>query len=103
MKVMCAAIQYIDPRTGNKCTVVGPNHGYCIEHLSMLDQEKGYEYLRTRNKSLDEQGFMISTPDGLEFADRKKAYDVAKKAGQLIREMANGLLDSYNVNYATKP
>lgn len=66
-KILCAAIKY----SGG--VILGPNHANC---LFMLAEIRGTHASRAD----DEQGFVTTTN---RFVDRKEAYDIAEREGQL--------------------
>lgn len=91
MRIVAAAIKYrlkSDPTTERY--VQGPNHAYCIEWFSCADIPQ-----RDRVDG-DEQGFMTDAGD---FVDRRAAYDIAEKAGQLRSPRADRTLYSEFVDY----
>ena len=94
-KIKCAAIQYYlksDPDTPR--ITWGANHAQCINWFSFADI---YTSERIMDKEL--QGF-LTTED--RFADRKEAYQIAKREGQLHFEREDGVLFSEFCDYATE-
>lgn len=96
-KINSAAIKYFlksDPET--PCITWGASHGQCIEWFSFAGY---YSSMRCMDKEV--QGFLTTTG---RFVDRKEAYQIAKKQGQLINDnnksLGEGVLDSYNVKFA---
>lgn len=70
--------------------VEGPNHSACLDWFGCVG-------LYHRVENAEEQGFM--TTEG-RFVDRRTAYKIAWRAGQLISENGDRILQSYNVRYA---
>lgn len=91
MKIVAAAIRYrlkSDPDTERY--VQGANHAQCIEWFSCADI-----YQKDRVDG-DESGFMTDAGD---FVDRKTAYEIAERAGQLKCVRDDRVLYSEYVNY----
>lgn len=96
-KIKSAAIKYFlksDPETPR--VAYGYDHSQCIRYFSLAEY---YSSMRCTEKEV--QGFLTTTN---RFVDRREAYQIAKKAGQLIRDneksLGDGVLDSYNVRFA---
>ena len=97
-KISSAAIKfYLKSDPDNAQYTWGANHGQCIEWFGCM----GY-YTTMRCMDKEVQGFMTTLG---RFVDRKEAYQIAKKAGQLIsdkeKSLGEGVLDSYNVRFET--
>lgn len=91
MKIAAAAIRYrlkTDPNTERY--VQGANHAQCIEFFSFAEI-----YQRDRVDG-DESGFMTDAGD---FVDRRTAYEIAEKAGQLKCCRDDRVLYSEYVDY----
>lgn len=73
-RILCAAIQIRKSKDAKPIVIGGYRHGDCFTAASRL----GY----TAYIDQDEQGFITS--EG-RFVDRKEAKQIAKQAGQLIR------------------
>jgi len=91
MKIVASAIRYrlkSDPDTERY--VQGDNHAQCIEWFSRSDI-----YQKDRVDG-DESGFMTDAGD---FVDRKTAYEIAERSGQLKCVRDDRVLYSEYVNY----
>ncbi len=92
MKIKSAAIQYqLKAEPGIAHIVTGYFHSYCLEALSCMDL-----YPNLRIAECEKEGYITDTGD---FINRKEAYLIAEKAGQIKNKNEAGILYSYNVNY----
>lgn len=91
MKIAAAAIRYrLKAEPDVERYVQGPNHAYCIEWFASAGI-----YQRDRVDG-DTSGFMTDVGD---FVDRKTAYEIAERAGQLKCLREDRTLYSEFVNY----
>lgn len=87
-KIFTACIRYKRKSSPNKYWyAVGPSHSSCYHVFSCLEIYDRYDEV---------EGFQTEED---RFVDRHEAYQIAKNAGQLIREDPNEILKSYNINY----
>lgn len=96
-KIKCAAIKYFLKIAPDEAQVTwGANHGQCIEWFGFAGY---YSSMRCMDKEI--QGFLTTSG---RFVDRREAYQIAKRQGQLINDneksLGEGVLDSYNVRFA---
>jgi hypothetical protein len=92
-KIICAAIWYKDLPLQNMLptniaqglVVCGHRHGHCIDIVKTLS---GLRTVKNAPDGVGEtvQGFLTNTN---RFVDRKEAYQIANKAGQIISEPYN--------------